>query len=144
MPFTSKDLEELEKLHAKLLEITVAPEFEIEIFEAFPCIAEELRRLWAQEDMVRKFLLRPDPRHDETLYINPNSSHCGKCGKGCDPNQVRHVSVLGWGDHSQEVGCNTLWKYVSTEYMGKRDEEATKEMRPDLIYWSAFTSLLTH
>jgi len=68
-----------------------------------------------------------------TLIINRSSSKCSVCGKGADPNDKQHIKVLGYGDNLGE-GCGVTWTHVRTDYVGPHVEEATREMRPDLIF----------
>lgn len=70
----------------------------------------------------------------ESLVINLWNSHCGACGEGCDPNAKKHEVTYGWG--GEKPGCMVEWKYVTSDYcLDKNVAEATKKMRPDLIYW---------
>lgn len=80
------------------------------------------------------------PKMKESVIINPSSSTCGNCHEDCDYDEKRHETVLGYGPKNGTKGCGIEWKYVTTQYMGKRDEEATKECRPDLEFWSQFTT----
>lgn len=69
------------------------------------------------------------------LRIGRFSSRCNDCGRGADPTEKTHQTVLTYrsmNDIDPEVGCGIEWQYVSSEYLG--DEEATKKLRPDLIF----------
>ena len=68
-----------------------------------------------------------------TLIVSGTSSKCGVCGKGADPHEERHITVLGWGGQEKN-GCGVRWTHITTSYIGGGIEDATKEMRPDLIF----------
>lgn len=69
----------------------------------------------------------------ETLIIDTWNSSCGNCGKGANPEEASHDTVLGYGVKN-EKGCGVKWKYVSSNYsgMGKAFYENIRKMRPDL------------
>jgi len=81
---------------------------------------------------------KQDPRMKETVIINPWSSKCGNCGEDCSYSEAKHLTNLGYGPQNGTPGCGVEWKYVTTEYLGKREEEASKACRPDLEFYSDF------
>jgi hypothetical protein len=65
-----------------------------------------------------------------TLYINHSNSICGSCGRGADPYELKHDTILEYSGQSE--GCHMEFKHLSSDYMGVRIEEAARDMRPDL------------
>ena len=65
-----------------------------------------------------------------TLEIGTWHSFCRNCGKGANPDEKSHKTVLGYGE--QGKGCGIKWTQVTTGYAGLK--ERVKEMRPDLKY----------
>ena len=64
-----------------------------------------------------------------TLNIGTWSSKCEECGKGADPSEKTHDTILGYGAKN-EVGCGVEWTHVTTGYAG--NEKLVGLMRPDL------------
>jgi len=78
------------------------------------------------------------PEFDSTdtepaLIVSRSSTKCSVCGKGADYNEKTHKTVLGWGSDLGE-GCGARWTHITTGYIGPGIEEATRAMRPDLIF----------
>jgi len=78
------------------------------------------------------------PEFDSTdtepaLIVSGSSTKCSVCGKGADYNEKTHKTVLGWGSDLGE-GCGVRWTHITTGYIGGGIEEATRAMRPDLIF----------
>jgi hypothetical protein len=70
---------------------------------------------------------------DATLIVSSSSSKCGTCGRGADPNEETHKTVLGWGADLGE-GCGVHFTHITSGYVGPDVETATRALRPDLIY----------
>jgi hypothetical protein len=66
------------------------------------------------------------------LVVNLTSSVCGECGKGCDPREKSHQTVLGYGVKPGTKGCGAAWDRVTSHYVGPDIERAIRKMRPDL------------
>jgi hypothetical protein len=69
-----------------------------------------------------------------TLYIDKSDSTCGACGKGADPYEESHITLVGWhAINGQTKGCGAVYDAVSSHYsfLGGL-EERIEEMRPDL------------
>jgi len=67
-----------------------------------------------------------------TLIVGSFSSKCGACGKGADPNETHHNTVLGYGP--KQDGCGALFTELDCSYIGAGIQEATKRLRPDLPF----------
>lgn len=69
------------------------------------------------------------------LRIGRSSSHCGECGRGANPHQLTHDTVLSWSrEEAAKPGCGVRWTHVESEYIGPEAEAATRRLRPDLAY----------
>ena len=69
----------------------------------------------------------------ETLEIGRFHSRCVACGNAADPTEKQHTSRLGY--NAQGEGCGVAWTHVRTTYYGAAEEEAVREMRPDLVFF---------
>jgi hypothetical protein len=67
-------------------------------------------------------------RQPNTLYINRSDSVCGSCGRGCDPYELKHDTILEYSGGGE--GCHAPYKYLASDYAGMQD--ACQDMRPDL------------
>lgn len=67
------------------------------------------------------------------LIIGRSNSRCGTCGKGADPYQKFHVSVLQYSPDWVE-GCGAKWDVVTSDYSGEEMRQAVVDMRPDLPF----------
>jgi hypothetical protein len=63
------------------------------------------------------------------LAVGSWQSHCGACGRSCDPTEATHVRASGYDQHE---GCGATYTHVMAVYPGS--EERVREMRPDLIF----------
>lgn len=66
------------------------------------------------------------------LVINRSSSTCGDCGRGADPNEKSHKTIIEYSPDTGSKGCGAKWTKVSSDYSGKDNKRRTMEMRPDL------------
>lgn len=64
-----------------------------------------------------------------TLIVNESVSRCGNCGKGADPIEQRHASVL---DFTPGIGCGVRFTEIGTENVSLI--EGVRNMRPDLVF----------
>jgi hypothetical protein len=71
-----------------------------------------------------------------TLYINKSESRCGNCGKGADPYEESHITLLGWFATNDKMhGCGAVFDMVDSDYVGMPGlVKSIKDMRPDLPY----------
>lgn len=71
-----------------------------------------------------------------TLYINKSESRCGGCGKGADPYEESHITLVGWAAVNDKMkGCGADYTDVSSDYRYFPGlAEAIQAMRPDLPY----------
>jgi hypothetical protein len=67
------------------------------------------------------------------LIVSGSSTKCSVCGKGADYKEKTHRTVLGYGSDLGE-GCGVLWTHITTGYIGGGIEDATRALRPDLIF----------
>jgi hypothetical protein len=72
--------------------------------------------------------------HEAVLFIDPTRSTCGSCGRGADPRETHHDTIIEYSIDSGSEGCHAEFKYVATNYTGGMIEDATKRMRPDLPF----------
>lgn len=70
-------------------------------------------------------------RGRHTLIVGTWSSKCGNCGRGCDPSEKSHETLLGHGVEPGERGCGVIFEYISSEYTGLD----LTGCRPDLEPW---------
>lgn len=68
-----------------------------------------------------------------TLIVNRSESRCGDCGRGADPHELSHDTVLGYGG-PYGPGCGVVWDSVASDYVGMHMQEITANMRPDLTW----------
>jgi hypothetical protein len=73
------------------------------------------------------------------LVINRSDSKCGACGRGADPHERSHDTILEWGDKG--AGCGVLWRHLDSDYRGAGIPEAAMAMRPDLTWIGGNTTL---
>jgi hypothetical protein len=66
---------------------------------------------------------------DTVLTINRFDSHCNACGRGADPMETHHTTVLQYAP-DPPPGCGARFIAVTSDYLGMR--EACTAMRPDL------------
>lgn len=64
-----------------------------------------------------------------TLIVNDSASRCGNCGKGADPIEARHATVL---DYQPGIGCGVRFTEIGTE--NPTLVEGVRNMRPDLVF----------
>jgi hypothetical protein len=69
-----------------------------------------------------------------TLFIDKSDSTCGGCGKGADPYEESHITLLGWHAVNDNMkGCGAIYDAVDSNYNWLGDmEQRIREMRPDL------------
>lgn len=67
------------------------------------------------------------------LHVGRSSSRCGACGKGADPHELRHRTILQYAP-SPGPGCDAIFTHVSSDYLGEWEENAVRAMRPDLPF----------
>jgi len=69
-----------------------------------------------------------------TLYINKSESRCGACGKGADPYEESHITLLGWFAVNDKMkGCGATFDAVASDYFDFPGlKESIQKMRPDL------------
>ena len=68
------------------------------------------------------------------LYVGRTSSTCGACGKGADPHELRHSTILRYAPGDPGPGCGALFTDVASEYIGESAEQAVRALRPDLPF----------
>jgi hypothetical protein len=52
-----------------------------------------------------------------TVVIDRWSSTCNNCGKGADPNEDSHKTVLGYSVlEGEKEGCGIVWKFAYDNY----------------------------
>lgn len=79
-----------------------------------------------------------EPRLKEAIIIGRTYSHCGNCGRDASPRDKTHETVIGYfaadlpEDDPQRIGCGVEYKYVTSDYSGENQKEASMAMRPDL------------
>ena len=71
------------------------------------------------------------------LYVGRFDSTCGKCKKPASLYDNAHTTPIGY---HPEPGCGAVWTHVFSTYSDKASEEATRRIRPDLIYVTFPTS----
>lgn len=71
-----------------------------------------------------------------TLFIDKSDSTCGACGKGADPYEESHITLMGWYAVNDNIkGCGAKFDSVSTHYNNLGGlEDRIEEMRPDLPF----------
>lgn len=72
---------------------------------------------------------------EQALIVGPTSSKCGNCGKGANPRETTHDTVLGYFAQGFDPGpgCGVEWSLLTSDYMNFEGLfEATKKLRPDL------------
>jgi hypothetical protein len=85
---------------------------------------------------AREGKIMSDPRENQTLFIDTSSSSCGACGRGADPYELRHDTILSYGGTAE--GCHAEWRYLSSNYTNVEGlHDAIQEMRPDLEWIGA-------
>ena len=71
-----------------------------------------------------------------TLFIDKSDSTCGACGKGADPYEESHITLMGCSAVNDNMkGCGAEFTNVSSHYnfLGGL-EDRIEEMRPDLPF----------
>lgn len=66
-----------------------------------------------------------------TLIINADESICGNCGRGADPNESRHATVLAF---IPGIGCGSQFTDIGTNSNDPLVLDAVRKMRPDLLF----------
>jgi hypothetical protein len=66
------------------------------------------------------------------LHVGTWSSKCGDCGRGCNPNEERHLKILGYLKNPGD-GCGVRWTHITSDYYGTGIDDKMREMRPDLV-----------
>lgn len=64
------------------------------------------------------------------LIINRFDSRCAACGKGADPFETTHNSIVTYGSLNGLPGCGAYFTHVTSHYIGMRD--VVQSLRPDL------------
>lgn len=68
-----------------------------------------------------------------TLYIDKSESMCGGCGKGCDPYEESHITLLGWHAVNDKMkGCGAVYTELDSHYNMIGLIESIRDIRPDL------------
>jgi hypothetical protein len=71
-------------------------------------------------------------RQKHMLFVNLSDSRCGNCGRGADPYEKSHTTLLGYGVKAGETGCGIEWQYIASDYVGCHADEWAARERPDL------------
>lgn len=68
-----------------------------------------------------------------TLLVDRSSSRCSACGKGCDPHELTHATILTYGPMNGSPGCGARFDSIQAMYMldGHEDDDMHR-LRPDL------------
>jgi hypothetical protein len=75
------------------------------------------------------------PGEPSTLIVSRSSTKCSVCGQGADYNEKTHKTILGY-QKDPGPGCGALWTHITSSYTGSDIEQATRALRPDLVYVS--------
>lgn len=68
------------------------------------------------------------------LIVDRFSSKCGVCGKGANPDEKTHETVLGYAPPEMlGEGCGAEWTHIEADCVYPGIEKRLAEMRPDLI-----------
>lgn len=67
------------------------------------------------------------------LVVGDWYTHCGVCGKGADPDEAEHRTVLPGLTRTRDVGCGAVWTHVARAMDSKGSLRRVREMRPDLV-----------
>ena len=75
-------------------------------------------------------------RH-QTLIVSRNWAKCGKCGKGADLHDKRHLHLTAVSyvlPKPDEKPCGVEWKYLASDFADLQGEfeKRVRAMRPDL------------
>lgn len=69
-----------------------------------------------------------------TLVINADASYCLACGRGADPTEKRHLTVLT-GEEPSPPGCGAAFTETATDaFVTPRFAAGILELRPDLPF----------
>lgn len=69
------------------------------------------------------------------LFIDRSNSRCGACGKGADPAEKQHDTIIEYSPNTGRPGCGAIYEAVSTNYVNLDGlYDSIKEMRPDLQF----------
>ena len=69
---------------------------------------------------------------EAVLLVDRWYSTCGNCGRPCNPNELTHDTILGYGLRNGEPGCGAKFTSMKAEYHPAGDE--LRRLRPDLLY----------
>lgn len=69
------------------------------------------------------------PHLHEAVVIDNFHSRCGACGRGADPMEPTHATVVG---SERTAGCGVRWTKITSSYFGTREQEVAQRLRPDL------------
>lgn len=69
---------------------------------------------------------------EATVHIGNSTSHCGACGRPCDPMAASHDRLLGYGPDNGQPGCGAMFTATFSVYGDRASVDATIRMRPDL------------
>lgn len=67
---------------------------------------------------------------DLTVIIDLADSTCGACGEAASPTEGSHQTIMPGYTGKTGVGCGVEWKYMTSNYYGRRVEERSKSLFP--------------
>lgn len=86
-----------------------------------------------QTEWQREWIRAQQPAQEKVvLWVGDKTSHCGKCGQACLPQDIRHTKVSGY--NPKPTSCNALFTHIGIAYRIDDAELTLRKMRPDLIY----------
>lgn len=60
-------------------------------------------------------------------------SQCGECGRDCDPKELNHDTLLGYGPDNGKPGCGAEFTHLEMGgWYGRDFDKAAQALRPDL------------